>query len=44
LGEADLAFAELLPEKPWSVEQEEFEDRTRVGFQLERLVKRAERW
>ena len=28
LGEADLLFAELLPEKPWWVEQEEYEERT----------------
>ena len=27
LGEADLAFAELLPEKPWAIEQEEYEER-----------------
>jgi hypothetical protein len=30
LSEADLAFAELLPEKPASVEQEEYEERTSV--------------
>ena len=41
LGEADLAFGELLPEKPESVEQEEYEERTRVGFHLERLTRRA---
>jgi hypothetical protein len=41
LGEADLAFGELLPEKPGSVEQEEYEERTRVGFHLERLTRRA---
>ena len=39
LGENDLAFGELLPEKPGWMEQDEFEERTRVGFQLERLVK-----
>jgi len=41
LGEADLAFGELLPEKPGSIEQEEYEERTRVGFHLERLTRRA---
>lgn len=41
LGEADLAFAELLPEKPGWLEQEDYEERTRVGFQLERLTKTA---
>jgi hypothetical protein len=39
LGEADLAFGELLPSKPWCVEQEEFESRTAVGFHLERLTR-----
>jgi len=38
LGEADLAFAELLPEKPWWIEQAEYEERTSVGFHLERLT------
>ena len=41
LGEADLAFGELLPEKPGSIEQEEYEERTRVEFHLERLTRRA---
>ena len=41
LSEADLLFGELLPAKPWSIEQEEFEDRTRVGFQLERLTRKV---
>jgi len=40
LGEADLAFGELLPEKPDWLEQQEFEERTSVGFHLERLAKR----
>ena len=40
LGEADLAFAELLPGKPWWVEQEEYEERTSIGFHLERLTKK----
>jgi hypothetical protein len=35
----DLAFAELLPEKPGWMEQEEYEERVNVGFQLERLTK-----
>lgn len=41
LGEGDLAFAELLPEKPWWIEQEEYEDRTSVGFHLGRLAKKV---
>ena len=41
LSEADLLFGELLPAKPWAIEQEEFEDRTRVGFQLERLIRKV---
>src|SRR5262252_9361598 len=31
IGERDLIFAELLPAKPWFVEQEEYEERTGVG-------------
>ena len=41
LGEYDLAFGELLPDKPGWLNQEEYEERTRVGFQLERLSKVA---
>jgi hypothetical protein len=41
VGEADLAFGELLPDKPGWLEQEEYEERTNVGFQLERLTKTA---
>ena len=41
LGEADLALAELLPEKPASIEQEEYEERTSVGFHLERLTRKV---
>lgn len=40
LGDADLAFGELLPEAPGSVAQQEYEERTAVGFQRERLTKR----
>lgn len=40
LGEADLEFAELLPEKPRWVKQEEYEERTGIAFNLERLTKR----
>jgi hypothetical protein len=29
----------LLPEKPGDVEQSEYEERTRVGFALERLAR-----
>lgn len=39
LGPADLAFGELLPPRPGWLEQDEYEERTRVGFQMERLVK-----
>jgi len=41
LGQADLEFGDLLPAKPGAVEQQEYEERTQVGFQLERLAKRA---
>jgi hypothetical protein len=42
VGEADLTFAELLPEKPGSLEQVEYKERTSVGFNLERLAKRVD--
>jgi hypothetical protein len=41
LDEADLEFGELLPRKPGALEQEEYEERNRVGFGLERLVRRV---
>jgi len=40
LGQADLEFGELLPEKPGSLKQTEFEERSRVGFSLERIAKK----
>jgi len=40
LGEADLIFGELLPEKPAWLEQQEFEERTSVGFNVGQLTKR----
>jgi hypothetical protein len=40
LGEDDLAFGELLPDKPGWLEQEEYEERTGFGFPLERLTKK----
>ena len=40
LGEADLQFGELLPERPEWLEQEEYEERSSVGFHLERLSKK----
>jgi hypothetical protein len=40
LGEADLIFGELLPEKPAWLDQQEWEDRTSVGFNLGQLTKR----
>ena len=39
LSAADLEHGELLPPPPGEVEQQEYEERTRVGFNLERLVK-----
>ena len=39
LGESDLGFGELLPEKPGWMEQEEFESDHAVGFGLERLAR-----
>ena len=41
LDEDDLEFGELLPSRPGAVEQQEFEERTRVGFSLERIAKRV---
>lgn len=40
LGEGDLAFGELLPENPRWLKQEEYEERTGVAFNLERLTRR----
>jgi len=39
LSADDLEFGELLPSKPGSVEQEDYEERTAIGFQLGRLTK-----
>ena len=39
LGATDLEYGELLPEKPGWVQQDDYEERTRIGFTLERLVK-----
>ena len=39
LGAADPEFGELLPAKPRWIEQEEYEERTSIGFSLERLTK-----
>jgi hypothetical protein len=41
LGESDLEFGELLPDKPGAIEQDEYQERNRVGFQLEQLTKRV---
>jgi hypothetical protein len=43
LSAADLEFGELLPGKPGWLEQDEYEERTRVGFMLERLTKAVDR-
>ena len=40
LGQADLEFGELLPEKPGWMKQDEHEERRRVGFSLERIAKK----
>lgn len=39
LSETDLEFGELLPQKPGWLEQEEYEERTAVGFHLGRIAK-----
>ena len=41
VGAADVEFGELLPPKPGSVEQAEYEERTPYGFHLEQLTKRV---
>jgi hypothetical protein len=43
IGASDLEFAELLPPRPSSVEQNEFEERNRAGFSLERIAKQIGR-
>ena len=40
LGQADLEFGEILPEKPGWMKQDEFEERSRVGFSRERIAKK----
>jgi hypothetical protein len=40
LGQADLEFGDLLPEKPGWMKQAEYEERTGIAFGLERLVKK----
>lgn len=40
LGQADLEFGELLPEKPGWMQQEEYEERTGVAFHLERIARK----
>ena len=39
LRDADLAFGELLPQKPGWMEQDEYERDASIGFNLERLTK-----
>jgi hypothetical protein len=43
LGQADLAFGDLLPEKPGWMQQSEYEERTGMAFSLGRIAKRFER-
>jgi hypothetical protein len=43
LADRDLEFGELLPEKPGWVAQDEYEERTGIRFNLERLAKAVER-
>jgi hypothetical protein len=40
LGESDLAFGDVLPARPAALEQEESEERTRVGFELGQISRR----
>lgn len=42
LGATDLEFGELLPSRPEPLAQDEYEERNRVGFTLERLTKAVE--
>ena len=39
LTEADLAFGEILPQKPGLIEQSDYEEEHRIGFSLERIAK-----
>jgi hypothetical protein len=39
LQAADLAFGELLPQKPGWMEQDEYEKEISIGFNLEQLTK-----
>jgi hypothetical protein len=43
LSEADLAFGELLPEKPFLVEQADYEEESKVGFELHKMTRAVER-
>jgi hypothetical protein len=40
LGKGDLEFGDLLPEKPGSMKQAEYEERTALAFGLERIAKK----
>lgn len=42
LAPADLEFGELLPRAPEWLIQDEYEERTRIGFALERITKAVE--
>lgn len=42
LAATDLEFGELLPRAPGSVTQDEYEQRNRIGFALERVTKALE--
>jgi hypothetical protein len=44
LGESDLAFGELLPDEPRWLEQDEYEERTSVGFHLGRIARNIGGW
>jgi hypothetical protein len=39
LAAADLEFGEILPEMPGLVEQQEYEEKERIGFSMERIAK-----
>jgi hypothetical protein len=40
LGRADLEFGDLLPDKPGSLKQKEYEEQTQLAFSEERLAKK----
>jgi len=43
LSASDLEFGELLPSKPGWLEQDEYEERSRLGFSVEHAAKAVDR-